>query len=99
MIPRNELDKAIELAKKYKVEQFFLVGSSGDPENEPPHDYDFAVKGLPAENFFNLYTELFMALSRDVDLIDLSGEMTKFKSIVLKEGTLIYERKRHTPSH
>ncbi len=31
-------------------------------------------------------------MSKNVDLIDLSGKMTKFKSIILKEGKLIHAK-------
>jgi predicted nucleotidyltransferase len=92
MIPHEELQKAIELARKYEVDQFYLIGSASDPQIEEPHDYDFAVKGIPEEMFFKLYSELYMSLSKEIDLIDLSGEMTKFKNIILKEGTLVYDK-------
>ena len=91
MIPDQELGKAIELAKKYRVGRLYLVGSSlRNPEMA--NDYDFAVSDVPEGAFFPFYGELFMSLSKNVDLIDLSGEMTKFKSLVLREGKLIYDK-------
>ena len=33
-----------------------------------------------------------MTLTKNVDLVDLSGKMTKFKEIILKEGKLIYDK-------
>jgi predicted nucleotidyltransferase len=92
MIPKHELDKAIEIAKKYGVGKLYLIGSSLFKDAEDINDYDFAVNDFPPGSFFKFYGELFTALSKNVDLIDLSGKMTKFKGIILKEGKLIYDK-------
>jgi hypothetical protein len=91
MIPEAELEKAIEIAKKYRIGKLYLVGSSLH-DAETAHDYDFAVSGVPEGTFFMFYGELFRAMSKNVDLIDLSGDTTQFKSLILKEGKLIYDR-------
>lgn len=93
MIPKDELDRAVELAKKYNVGKLFLVGSilGNDPDNV--NDYDFAIDEYKPEIFFRFYSKLFQAMSKPVDLIDLSGEQTLLKKIVRSEGKLIYERK------
>jgi hypothetical protein len=49
--------------------------------------------GVPEGPFFKFYGELYMAMLKSVDLIDLSGKMNKFKSIVAREGKLIYEKR------
>lgn len=90
MIPKHEMDKAVEIAKKYGIGELYLIGSALYKEPEEVNDYDFAVKDAPAGTFFKFYGELVRAMSKNVDLIDLSGKMTKFKSIVLREGKLIY---------
>jgi predicted nucleotidyltransferase len=92
MIPKGELDKAIETAKKYKVGKFYLVGSSLHKNPEEVNDYDFAVNDVPDGSFFKFYGELMRLMSKNVDLIDLSGKKTKFKDIILKEGKLIYDK-------
>ncbi len=92
MIPKYELDKAIEIAKKHGVGKLYLIGSSLYKDAEDIDDYDFAVNEVPSGSFFKFYGELFMVLSKNVDLIDLSGKMTKFKNIILKEGKLIYDK-------
>ena len=92
MIPKSELDKAVEIAKKYEVGELYLIGSALYKEPEESNDYDFAVRDVPAGHFFKFYGELFMALSKNVDLIDLSGKMTKFKDIILREGRLVYNK-------
>lgn len=92
MIPKDELEKAIEIARKYGVGELYLIGSALHKEPEKVNDYDFAVKDVPPGNFFRFYGELIRALSKNVDLIDLSGKITKFKTIILREGKLIYDK-------
>jgi len=93
MIPDFEIKKAIEIAKKYGIGQLYLVGSALFKRPEEVNDYDFAVRDVPPGNLFKFYGELFRTMSKNVDLIDLSGEKTKFKDIVLREGKLIYDKK------
>ncbi len=92
MMQQNELDKAIEIARKYEAGELYLIGSALYSEAEEANDYDFAVNGLPKGYFFKFYGELLRSLNKNVDLIDLSGKMTKFKEIVLREGKLVYAK-------
>ena len=92
MISKRELEKAISVAKKYGVGKLYLIGSSMSRDVKRVNDYDFAVSGVPEGNFFKFYGELFRTLSKNVDLIDLSGKKTIFKNIVKKEGKLIYDK-------
>ena len=93
MIPEDELEKAIMIAKKYEVGELYLIGSSLYKEHEEIADYDFAVKDAPAGKFFRFYGELLRVMSRNVDLIDLSGKVAKFKNIILREGKLAYDKR------
>ncbi len=93
MIPKHELDKAISVARKYGIGKLYLIGSSLSRDAKAVNDYDFAVSGIPKGSFFKFYGELFRTMSKNVDLIDLSGKKTKFKDIVVKEGKLIYDKK------
>lgn len=93
MIPKRELDKAVSIAKKYGVRKLYLIGSSLSRSVKAVNDYDFAVSGVPKGSFFKFYGELLRTMSKNVDLIDLSGKKTKFKSIVLRDGKLIYDKK------
>ena len=92
MIPKDELDKAVGIARKYRVGELYLIGSALYKEPEDVRDYDFAVRDVPVGRFFKFYGELLRVMSKNVDLIDLSGKMTKFKSIIVKEGRLIYAK-------
>lgn len=92
MIPEHELNKAVEIARKYDVGKLYLIGSALHNGPERVNDYDFAVNDMPPGSFFKFYGELMRVLSKNVDLIDLSGGVTKFKNIILREGKLIYDR-------
>ena len=93
MLHIEELKKAINLAKKYGIGKLYLVGSILHHNPKNVNDYDFAIEDYPVGTFFKFYGELFMAMSKEVDLIDLSGEKSKFKKIVKKEAKIIYDGK------
>ena len=93
MLPERELNETIAIAKKYGIGQLYLIGSTLREDVQRAHDYDFAVKGVPSGRFFAFYGELYRTLSKNVDLIDLSGKMTQFKRIVLREAKLIYDKR------
>lgn len=90
MIPKEELETVIGIARKYHVGELYLIGSALYKAPEEVNDYDFAVRGVPEGSFFKFYGELIRTMTKNVDLIDLSGKVTKFKDIVAREGKLIY---------
>lgn len=92
MIPKEELDKAIAIAKKYGIGKMYLIGSSLYKDPDEIKDYDFAVADIPPGNFFVFYGELLRTMTKNVDIIDLSGRETKFKTIVMREGILVYDK-------
>lgn len=61
MIPEDELEKAIEIARKYGVGKLYFIGSSLAKDAELVNDYDFAVSDVPPGSFFKFYGELFRA--------------------------------------
>jgi len=93
MMPKQEIDKAVEIAVKYGVGELYLIGSAIHKQSDEARDYDFAVRDVPVGTFFRFYGELMRSLSKTVDLIDLSGKRTKFKDIVLKEAKLVYDKR------
>ena len=93
MMPKEELDKAVAIARKYGVGELYLIGSAVYKKSDDAQDYDFAVRDVPEGSFFRFYGELMTSLSKTVDLIDLSGKRTKFKDIVLKEAKLVYDKR------
>lgn len=87
MISDEDKNKLLEIAKKYNVSKLYLFGSNLDP-NRDAKDIDLAVEGIPGRLFFDFYTELYFALSKPVDLVDLKkkslfNEMIKSKSVLL----------------
>lgn len=91
MIPKKELDKAINIAKEFGISKLYLFGSSLHSRAKA-NDYDFAVTGIPPSNFFDFYSKLLMSLSKNVDLIDVSDRKGKFINLILKEGKIVYDK-------
>ncbi len=92
MIPKKDLDKARDLARKYGASKLYVFGSSLIKEPEKVNDYDFAVVDIPPASFFEFYGKLLMAMPKNVDLVDLSGKKDKFKNIIIKEGKIVYDK-------
>lgn len=85
-----DADKKViqDISRQYRARKVLLFGSSADPKKES-HDIDIAVEGIPAKDFFKYYGDLIFSLSKPVDVIDIKGK-SKFISLILREGTLIY---------
>lgn len=82
----EEKDKKIiqDIAGKYKVPKVILFGSSLSGKNEA-RDIDIAIEGIADGDFFAFYGELLCALSKPVDVVDLSKK-SKFNELVRKIG-------------
>jgi predicted nucleotidyltransferase len=72
------------IARKYQVSKVLLFGSSLSASVES-RDIDIAIEGLADKDYFAFYGELMCALSKPVDVIDLSKQ-SKFVDMVLREG-------------
>lgn len=83
MISDRDRRLITEIAARHEAGRVLLFGSS--LASDDARDIDLAVEGLPASDFFRFYGELLFALSKPVDLIDLSVE-SKFTRLVRKEG-------------
>jgi predicted nucleotidyltransferase len=88
MITEKDKKTIKEISKKYSAKRVLLFGSSMDAEKES-HDIDIAIEGISPKDFFSYYGDLILALSKPVDVIDLS-EKSKFSELILQEGTLLY---------
>jgi len=88
MISKMDKYRLVEIAKKYNVAKVYIFGSNLNEDKEP-NDIDIAVDGISHASFFKFYGELIFALSKPVDLIDLSKD-SLLSSIVKKEGFLLY---------
>jgi predicted nucleotidyltransferase len=86
----TDTDKNIieQLARKYHAKRVVLFGSSLSPTQEY-RDIDIAVEGIEEKDFYAFYGELLCALSKPVDIIDLSKK-TRFIELILREGIPLY---------
>ncbi len=89
MITKDEKQAITELSKKYNVKQVLLFGSSLTGVGA---DIDLAVEGIAPEKFYSFYGDLMFALSKPVDLIDLSST-SKFIQMIKNEGIQLYAYK------
>ena len=77
-----------QLARKYHAKRVVLFGSSLSSTQEY-RDIDIAVEGIEDKDFYPFYGELLCALSKPLDIIDLSKK-TRFVELILREGIPIY---------
>ena len=86
----TDTDKKIieQLARKYHAKRVVLFGSSLSPAREY-RDIDIAVEGIQEKDFYTFYGELLCALSKPIDIIDLSKK-TRFVELILREGIPLY---------
>ncbi len=77
-----------EIAAKYHAKQVVLFGSSLSPDRESG-DIDIGVEGIDEKDFFTFYGELLFALSKPVDVVDLSTE-SRFVELIQREGIPLY---------
>ncbi len=76
-----------ETAAKYHARRVMLFGSSLSSDKES-RDIDIGVEGLQEKDFFAFYGELICALSKPVDVVDLS-EKSRFVELIEREGILL----------
>ena len=86
----DDKDKAATeaMCRKYQVKRAVLFGSSLDP-GRTGRDIDLTVDGLASRDFFRFYGELMCALSKPVDIVDLSGK-SKFLQTLRQTGMPLY---------
>jgi uncharacterized protein len=82
----SDKDKKIikETATKYRVKRVLLFGSSLSRDKEG-RDIDIAVEGFDEKDFFSFYGELLCALSKPVDIVDLSVK-TRLVQLIEQES-------------
>ncbi|MEW6262895.1 MAG: nucleotidyltransferase domain-containing protein [Thermodesulfobacteriota bacterium] len=82
----SEKDKRIieMVTAKYQAKRVVLFGSSLSPDQES-RDIDLGVEGIADKDFFVFYGELMCALSKPVDVVDLSAK-SRFSELIEQEG-------------
>ena len=82
----DEKDKKIilDMSDKYNLSKVVLFGSSLSSKGIA-RDIDIAIDGIADNYFFAFYGELICALSKPVDVVDLSKK-SKLNDMILKNG-------------
>ena len=88
MIADKDKQMIKEIAAKYRAKRVLLFGSSLSAEKES-RVIDIGVEGIEQKDFFTFYGELLFALSKPVDVIDLSTK-TRFVKLIRREGIPLY---------
>jgi len=88
MITETDRKTIDDLARKYHAKRVVLFGSSLSSGDEY-RDIDIGVEGIRGEDFFSFYGELLCALSKPVDVVDLSAR-TRLVELILQEGVSLY---------
>jgi uncharacterized protein len=88
MISDSEKQTIVRMATKYHAKRVILFGSALSPGKES-NDIDIGVEGIDDKDFFTFYGELMCALSKPVDIIDLSIT-SQFSELVNLEGMPLY---------
>jgi len=86
MITAEEKKTIKNITNKYKASRVLLFGSAVNQVDY--EDIDIAVDGIPDEDFYAFYGELMCALSKSIDIVDLSKK-SKFIDLILREGVLL----------
>ena len=86
MITAEEKRTIQNITTKYKASRVLLFGSAVNQVDY--EDIDIAVDGIPDEDFYAFYGELMCALSKSIDIVDLSKK-SKFIDLILEEGVLL----------
>lgn len=67
-------DIAVRILKSAGSREVYVFGSAADGDVSKAHDIDFAIAGLPPERFFKTMGKVQMALSKQIDLVDLDED-------------------------
>jgi predicted nucleotidyltransferase len=88
MITEMDQEAIRSICQKYGVKRALLFGSSLDA-TRGGRDIDLAVEGVAPQDFFRFYGDLMFAVSKPIDVIDLSGR-SKFLDLIRREGVALY---------
>ena len=84
MILEKDREAIRAIARKYQISKVLLFGSSLS-EDAGARDIDIAIEGIADADYFAFYGELMCALSKPVDVVDLSRK-SKFVEMIIREG-------------
>ena len=90
-IPENyqkDIKKATILLKNEGCKTVYLFGSMVTGKIHKNSDIDIGIRGLPPENFFKVYSKLYMNLDNEIDLVDFDYD-NQFFSMLERLGEVV----------
>ena len=88
---RNEdidMDAIVRIIKDFGGTEAYLFGSRARGEYRPDSDVDLAIKGVPSNRFYTLWSRITNAADYQIDLVDLDEECRFTKRLVQNEVLL-----------
>jgi predicted nucleotidyltransferase len=85
---QEDIKKAANLLKNEGCKTVYLFGSMVTGKIHQNSDIDIGIKGLPAENFFKVYSKLYMNLDNEIDLVDFDYD-NRFFALLERLGELV----------
>ncbi len=85
---KKDIDKAVAVLEKAGSKEVYLFGSVAENRGEEWSDIDIAVSGIPANQFFKVYSEAARNLEHELDLVDLDHE-TEFAAFLRENNRLV----------
>jgi len=86
--PKKAITRATEILISLGATEVYLFGSAASDRFTRGSDIDFAVRGLPAENYYLAVGTLLGEVRHPIDLVDLN-EDTPFARHLLDRGKLV----------
>ena len=86
---RQDITKGVDILRHGGCKSIYIFGSVAEGCITDRSDIDFAVRGCPAHEFYNLQGKLLLELTRSADLIDLDSDV-ELASFLEREATLIH---------
>jgi len=84
----TKVKDAARLLISHGAQEVYLFGSYANGKATPGSDFDLAIKGLPARDFYRAAGEVFELLRKAVDIVDLD-EDTPFTRYLEAHGAMI----------
>jgi len=88
MIAEKDRQLIKDLARKHSISRVLLFGSSVSGQDSA-NDIDIAIEGIEDGAFFAFCGDVTIALSKPVDVVDISRQ-SKFNELIRKEGVELY---------
>ena len=88
VISERDRRAIVEAAARYGARRVLVFGSAAE-RGRRSRDIDLGVEGVRPRDFFAFYGDLLFAVSKPVDLVDLSSG-SKFARLIRRDGMRLY---------